>query len=302
MKKVLVTGVSGFIGHAMWHYLNAIDDVQCFGTSRCVQDIENVFACDLLDLKQSRELVQHVAPDVIFHFCGGRFDADKEMHDANLVTTENVMKIIKDLAMRNVRLIIPGSAAECGKIDDVCEFVDEAYACQPLSSYGKIKHQQVTEALRASSRQCEVIVGRMFNVLGPGVSSDLVAGRFAQQIVAIERSESAPVLETRSLDGYRDFLDIADVVKALWGIACEGSPGEIYNICSGQKVLIRELLQEFLSTAMIANITYVEQNDYNQKSFNVVGDNAKLKSLGVWYPEISFQESVRRTLDSYRNL
>lgn len=97
-----------------------------------------------------------------------------------------------------------------------------------------------------------VIIVRMFNLLGPGQPADLACSSFARQIALAEAGGSTEIT-TGNLDARRDFVDVRDAVRAFILAADKGTPGQVYNVCSGRAVRIRSCLDEmiFMSSRQI---------------------------------------------------
>ena len=92
-----------------------------------------------------------------------------------------------------------------------------------------------------------VIVCRPFNHLGPRQSADYFAPNFARQIAAIARGQADPVLKVGNLTARRDLSDVRDVVRAYVGLMAAGTPAEVYNVCSGQAVAVRDVLDGLIA-------------------------------------------------------
>ena len=143
------------------------------------------------------------------------------------------------------------------------------------------------------------MVVRMFNICGARTPASLVIGGFAQQIVAIEQG-AKPVIKTKNLGGQRDFLDIEDICRGIWMIARKGKRGELYNLCSGRPATIRQLLRQMLKRAKVKGIGVQENKQDSSLSFDVIGSNAKLKSIVPWSARVSLERSLENTLAGYR--
>ena len=68
--------------------------------------------------------------------------------------------------------------------------------------------------------------------------------RFAAQLARIAARRVRPRALVGNLTAARDFLDVRDVVAAYLALARDGDRGEIYNVCSGHAVPIRDVLRE----------------------------------------------------------
>ncbi len=101
--------------------------------------------------------------------------------------------------------------------------------------------------LAGATTPVEVIVCRPFNHLGPRQSADYFAPNFARQIAANARGQSPPLLKVGNLTPHRDLSDVRDVVRAYAGVMAAGTPGEVYNVCSGTAVAVHDVLDGLIA-------------------------------------------------------
>ena len=300
MKKIiLITGVRGFLGSAMINYLNRSQNVyEVYGLARhSSSKMAHIIKCDLLNAKAVRTVIENLKPAYIFHFAGGRLSDDRATLEANFETTKNVLDAVMALKLKT-RIVLPGSAAEYGNIKNKTLITEECLP-KPLGWYGFVKLLQTNLGLFYARQGLDVVVVRMFNICGANTPTTLAIGGFVQQIVAIE-NEAEPVIRTKNLGGKRDFLDIEDVCRGLWLVAQKGKSGELYNLCSGQSSTIRAMLKDLLGLARVKGIRVEENKQDASISFDVIGDNTKIKSIGKWYTQCSLKDSLKNTLASYR--
>ena len=91
-----------------------------------------------------------------------------------------------------------------------------------------------------------------------------------------------------------------DGARAYLALMKKGKPGEIYNVCSGKSRELKEVIKLLKQVVKTDFIVDEDKNRFNNNDpLELFGDNAKLKALG-WRPEISLQESLRDTLEYWR--
>lgn len=303
-QTVMITGVNGFIGRSMWTYLQRRKkNLTVYGLDQKINDQhQNIVKCNLSDTKLLRKYISQIEPDYIFHMAGGRMRNITQLRSSNITTTKNIFKALVQSNLRSAQVIIPGSAAEYGLLPKTIRRVRETYKGSPVSDYGKIKLEQSEYALGQAVHGFDVRVGRIFNILGANTPEQLVAGRFARQIVEIERNGKFGTVKTYSLAGKRDFLDIEDICAALWQVAISGRSGQIYNICSSTATEIEQVLLDLILNSKVTDVEIVEEQIDYSKSFNVVGSNVKLRQHTSWIPKVSMEQSIKKTLASYRTI
>jgi GDP-4-dehydro-6-deoxy-D-mannose reductase len=300
-QRVLITGVTGFLGQAFYHYLR-LTRKRCtvYGMSRRVPAPSRfIFYLNCCRTKLVRAWLDDIRPGYIYHFAGGRTLYPPRGENPNVSTTRSLFEAVAAIPGYAPRIFIPGSAAEYGRPAEGIRRVTEKAEARPVSPYGKAKLAQTELALAFAEQGVDVVIGRIFNVSGKGTPAELASGRFAKSIVDIEQKSRKLLLQTLSLDGQRDFMDIQDVCAAIDVVSRAGQRGKIYNICSGQKVLIRDLLRRLLALSRTKHIVIDEQAQGSTGSFDVIGSNVRLKKLG-WRPRVTFDDSLKQTLAYYR--
>ena len=80
-----------------------------------------------------------------------------------------------------------------------------------------------------------------------------------------------------------------------------GTAGAAYNVCSGTARPVSEILELLLSLS--ASVIRVERDPERQRPTDIpvlVGDNTRLREETGWEPRISLKETLRDTLNYWR--
>ncbi|HEU5395306.1 MAG TPA: GDP-mannose 4,6-dehydratase, partial [Candidatus Methylomirabilis sp.] len=175
---------------------------------------------------------------------------------------------------------------------------------QPLTPYGisKAAAEQVGLFYRRA-RGLPVVVARAFNHTGPGQEPAFVCSDFARQIARIEAGQAEAVLRVGDLAARRDFSDVRDVVRAYGLLLEKGTPGEVYNVCSGKAWSIGEILG--ILRGLAGRPIAVEADPARGRSEDVpalVGSFAKLEAATGWRPAIPLERTLKEMLDSWRGV
>ena len=315
MKKVLITGVTGFVGSHLADHLLAQGGYEVHGLKRWRSRMENVTQLegrvtfhdgDTLDARRMRELVDAVRPDWIFHLAAQSYvPASWREPDATLTCNirgqVNLFEAV--LAARLAcRIQIAGSSEEYGLVGPDEVPITEDNPLRPLSPYAVSK---VTQDMLAwqyhRSHGLDVVRTRGFNHTGPRRGEVFVVSDFAQQVARIEAGLQQPVIRVGNLEASRDFPDVRDMVRAYRLALESGVGGEVYNICSGTAITIRDMLDRLLalSSAEIG----VEQDPERMRPSDVMillGSAARFRAVTGWSPEIPFARTLADLLDYWR--
>jgi GDP-4-dehydro-6-deoxy-D-mannose reductase len=278
----LMTGASGFIGSHLASFLAAksVDIVQI---KRSVLDE----GCDGIDA-----IVKDVRPDVVFHLAG-TFQASRasDMLKANCLFASKLLDSVKAHGM-GCRIILMGSAAEYGLVEESALPIREIQPPRPETLYGITKLSQTMIGLAFAGEGLDVVVARPFNVLGVGMSDHLAIAGFARQLRDIIAGKSPAVLKTGNLDTSRDFISVHSCVQALWLLAkAKGASGRIVNICSGKAWPIRGIMDRMLK--MIDLTVRVEMDDTHMRRNDPrvnFGDPSFLHALTGYVPKLTDAE------------
>ncbi len=303
MKRILITGVSGFIGSSLRSFIEKnLSSFVVYGMDTSFsKSTQRCFKVDLSDKKSFEGIIKKISPDYIFHLAGfAKKDNPLKLLSANVLSTYNLLDSLLNLKNSKARVIIPGSAAEYGRVSQKDMPVKETHSLEPINSYGYVKMYQTLLALSFCEKGLDIVVGRIFNTVGWGSPKKLAIGRFASQISLIEKGKTGTTITAGNLGSKRDFVDIKDICSALIAIANKGKSGEIYNICYGKSQRIETILNSLIKMSNCSKYKI----KFFPKSFSevkdMVGSNKKIKRDTGWVPEIKILESLRNTLSYYR--
>lgn len=317
-KKVLITGISGFAGSHLAEFLIAQKKYEVSGTYLASASLINLAKIvkklhlakiDLTYQEEITSFVKKIKPDLVFHLAalpavGESFDHPKETIINNVVAQLNLLEAIKKLGFLNCRILVVSSADIYGRVSKKDLAIDEKTSFYPTNTYAVSKIAQDFLGLQYFlSYKLKIIRARPFNHIGPRQSPGFVIADFAQKIAKIEKGKSEPVLRVGNLLSRRDFTDVRDMVRAYTLLIEKGILGEAYNIGSGVSYKISDMLEMLLSLAKV-KITIKEDSLLfrPQDSPDRVCDNRKFVKLTNWKPEIPLSQTLKETLDYWRNI
>ncbi|MCI0546307.1 MAG: GDP-mannose 4,6-dehydratase, partial [Candidatus Rokubacteria bacterium] len=96
--------------------------------------------------------------------------------------------------------------------------------------------------------------------------------------------------------------DVRDIVRGYWLLLTRGTPGEVYNLCSGRSWAIRAVLDVLLERAHVRDIE-VRTDPARLRPTEmplIEGDPAKIKRALGWQVEIHFERTLADVLDYWR--
>jgi GDP-4-dehydro-6-deoxy-D-mannose reductase len=285
MRRILVTGASGFLAGHLIARLEGRRPVIKIGRER-----------DLADPGQARAAVRAARPDEVYHLAGTTRAKDWDgMWRAHVTATVNILQALAD-AGRPVRVIIAASSAEYGAAGGVRRAKEDA-PLEPVNLYGACKVAQTMAALSFNRGALEIVVARIFNVLGPGTPENLAPGAFATQIDRVAAGLQSREILVGELSPRRDYIDARDVATALEILMRRGVPGEIYNVGSGRSSTMRAVLQGLAGAAGVRIVEKVDPSRCRPSEVrDIAADTRKLAALG-WKPRIPLARSLADMLE-----
>ena len=242
MITVLVTGATGALGNAVTEYLNKKDGYKVVTTGRSGNDTD--FQLDITDETRLAEIIDQVKPGLIIQLAATFTHDFDDAYAVNVKANRQLLELVKH-SKSNLRVLLIGSAAEYGVIEADESPVSEEHDLNPVSVYGLTKVWQTQLAGFYSKRGVDVVVARIFNLKGRGLSEKLFVGRLQKQIDGVLSCESS-VIELGPLSATRDYISTEDAARQLIDIAEFGESGLVYHIASGKPVVMRELLKATL--------------------------------------------------------
>ena len=315
MRRVLITGVTGFAGSHLVDYLLSRNDCEIYGIQRWRSRTENVehfldkitmLECELRDATSTRDTLEKVKPDWIFHLAAQSFvptswTAPTEALTTNVLAQLNIFEAVRHIGLK-CRIQLACSSEEYGMVfpDEVP--IRETNPLRPLSPYAVSKVAQDMLGYQYwMSHQVDSVRTRGFNHEGPRRGPVFVASDFAKQVADIEKGRKKPVVNVGNLEALRDFTDVRDMVKAYVLALEKCEPGEVYNICSGKAWRIKDMLDLLLSMSKVK--IEVREDPARLRPSDVpilLGDYSKFHAVTGWKPTIPFEQTLADMLEYWR--
>ncbi len=316
MKKILITGINGFVGSHLAEYIINNNLGEVYGTYRTKnEDFSNtkqvrkkveLIECDITDSYSVDKTIEEVKPDYIFHLAAQAFVPSSwkspiETLNTNIIGSLNLFEAIKK-NNKNIVIQIAGSSEEYGLVKEDEVPIKETNPLRPLSPYGVSKvSMDLLGYQYHQSYGLKIIRTRAFNHEGPRRGESYVTSNFAKQVALIEAGEQEPLVRVGNLEAKRDYTDVRDMVRAYWLAVEKCIPGEVYNIASGKAYVIKSIID--ILQKLSKKEFKVEQDPKRLRPSDVeilLGDATKFKKQTGWEPEISFEKTMEDLLDYWR--
>lgn len=252
MTKILITGIAGFIGSNTADYLlkegYEVVGLDNFSTGHrenlesFKEDID-FFEADITDIEVVRKAMRGV--DYVIHYAAlpsvpYSVANPRETHEVNVNGTLNILLAARDAAVK--KLVFASSAAVYGDTEELP--VTEKTMLNPLSPYAA--HKIIGEyycKLFNNAYGLRTTALRYFNVYGKNQDPSAEYAAVVPKFMSLLKHGKQPIIYGDG-EQTRDFINVKDVIRAnLLALKSKESDGKVYNIASGKKISVLELLK-----------------------------------------------------------
>lgn len=303
-RRVLITGGAGFVGQWLsramlqhgWNvFAGTVDGPP---STAVLGEAETRAVCwidmDVASDESVERAVGQSAPDRVIHLAGIAFapEANASPVRAFEINALGAMRLLSALEGSSARVLVVGSAEEYGAQDASAYPIGETAALRPLTPYASAKAAQELIALQVHrSTGLHVICTRSFNHSGVGHGHRYLLPTLVRRVR--ELPHTGGTLRIGNGDVIRDYSHVADVVDAYLLLLERAPAGQVYNVCSGHGVRVREIAERVLkrsgTTADISSDTAL------LRPIDVpilVGDNSKLRTATGWQPSRTIDDII----------
>jgi GDP-4-dehydro-6-deoxy-D-mannose reductase len=309
MKRVLITGCSGFLGSYLVERLESGGDYEISGFTEVPEFHSSklrVFHLDIRDRDSVFNVVETVKPDLVFHLAaianvGFSWKHQKLTYEVNFIGSSNLLEALAAVVPRCRVLMMSSAELYCASDKPL---LDETIPPSAGNPYALSKlAMEMAANLYIESENMDIIKLRSFNFTGPGQDRKFVASDFSHQIVEIEKGLREPVIQVGNLSPVRDVSDVRDTARYLEIIAEKGESGGIYNLCSGNTYSIQQLLDMLLSLSTEEIEVKVDSSKFRPVDVpRLAGDNRLIRDSFGLYPEYKMEQTLSDLLHYWRDI
>ena len=300
MKRVLVTGLTGFVGRHLYELFkeNGIEIIaivrQPDPSMKGVKWVVGDLVSDLNHIKEG--LKPYIGTlDTLYHLAWKGVNAavknEFDIQSDNIFIANNIVEISKYVECD--RFINSGTVAEY-----VCEdgLINDKCVPTPMDLYGVMKVASRNIIATECNKYGINMIGTIIcSTYGEYRSDDNVVSYTIKTLL----QNKAP--EFGLLNQMWDFLYVKDVAKALFLIGEKGIYGKTYGIGSGRYKRLNEYIYDIHK--FVGNNTEIKIGALKEKYKKVLNscvDCYQIQKDTGFYPEYSFEEGIKRTIAFYK--
>lgn len=320
MKKMLITGFSGFVCR---HFLNYLKDKGTeyevlgvdvnppkFSMESYAPVLQMEFqTVNLLDTEKVNEIISTFRPDYILHLASFSSVTYSWEHPADCFNNNtriflNLTEAIRNEGLMDCRILSVGSSEEYGNVTKEQVPLREDMKLYPVSPYAVARvSQEMLAKVLVDGYGMKILLTRSFNHMGPFQDQRFVVPSFIRRIMDIrDAGKTEGEIETGDTAIIRDFVDVRDVVRAYEQLLMEGTPGEIYNICGGKGVALSEVIDEIADLLGVKVTTRVNP-EFVRPDDNriIIGSADKINRELGWETQIPLRQTLMDMITHMEN-
>ena len=324
MKKIFVTGGSGFIGsNFIINQLNNsenqifnLDKLTYAGNNENLSSISknknySFMQGDISDKNIVKSVFNDFLPDIIVNFAAEThvdrsIDGPSVFIETNVIGTLNLLNISQDYFQTNssFRFIHISTDEVFGSLDYKDNPFNETSRFNPSSPYAASKASS-DHLIKSWYKTFDLptIISNCSNNYGPF--------QFPEKLIPLMIAnciDKKPLPIYGNGDNIRDWLFVEDHCNAISSLIISGRPGETYNIGGNNEIKNKDIVAKICTilddlrpmadrTSYKKLITFVEDRPGHDKRYAI--DSSKIKNELNWKPIETFETGIFKTVKWY---
>lgn len=236
MKKVFITGISGFTGKYIKKELEKYYEV--YGTTLNENNVsEKVIFLDITKEKSLQKILNDIMPDYVINLAGISFVEHgnvEDLYQANLIGVRNLLSCLSNLEKKPKSVLLASSANVYGNSKD--EPITELTEINCPNDYAISKYAMEKVASLWMDK-LSIIIVRPFNYIGVGQSRQFLIPKIIRSF-----QMKNEYIELGDTSIRRDFSDVRDVVIKYKKLIEVSPKSLVVNICSSKSYSIDEII------------------------------------------------------------
>ena len=320
MKKIIVTGGSGFIGSSLVDFLIKKKffivnlDKLTYSSNRYKNELRNsknykLIKIDIINKKKLIKIISKYKPIAIFNLAAEThvdrsIDGPKDFIHTNVNGTFNLLEALRFLQKKNVnpKLIHISTDEVYGDIKNN-KRSNENFKYDPSSPYSASK-ASADHLVKSYIRtyKLKAVISNCCNNYGPYQFPEKLIPKMISNIF---NNKELPIYAKGQ--NSREWIHVKDHCEALFKLYLKGKNGESYNVGSGidlrNIVLVKKIIKicKTMKIKIGSKVKIKFVKDRPGHDFRYALDNKKIYNKLKWKPKIKFESGLKETITWYLN-
>lgn len=294
MKKLLITGASGFLGKVVLQKLIDKNQYEIYAittNSKKLAEFKgiNIVNFDLTQISQINNLVKDIGPEICVHLAWDQTKPDFRMSDSNILWLKISIELLHSFKKNGgKKFFFAGSSSE---YDGATGTFKESDNITPVSLYGLCK-KMFTEfgcGLNGVTSEFSFISARFFTIYGLGDTHDF--GAIPSLVRSLRNNET---IICNSPYTTRDYIYVNDAAQ----ITCELLKSDfrgVMNVASGTNRFMKDVFIEI--SKIFDKEALVKFNEENKIQSEFNADITILREYGFDKYITGFTENIKKEME-----
>ncbi len=320
--KVVITGISGFIGFHLSilliknkfevigvDNLNDYYDIKLKKSRLEILRKINIkfYKIDITDFKNLKKCFSNEKPDIVVNLAaqaGVRYSLENPQSyiQSNVIGFFNILEVCKNIKIN--KLIFASSSSVYGNLYKD-KFSEDDKVDDPLNLYAASKKSNELMAYAYANLYNIPCVGlRFFTVYGPWGRPDMAYFKFTKNII-----ENLPIDVYGNGNMYRDFTYIDDIVDGIFKLLKTSNEKlfsskkinfELFNIGNDNSVNLNyfiSIIEKSVGKKAKKNFLEIQPGDVKRTSANII----KIQSKVNFLPQTKIEDGIPKFVEWYKN-
>lgn len=309
--RVLITGISGFVGSHLADYYHFNSDFEIYGLIRhrsskdLIKHLESRITFvegDLTDSHSINEVLQKVQPDYIHHLAAQSYVPSswvrpQETLQTNIMGSLNLFEAIRHYSKDSIVQIASTSEVYGNQTQLPISESNEPHPASPYA-VSKLSMEYLASQYH-KSYGLKAVITRAFNHGGPRRGEMFIESKIAKSII-LHAKGKLDKLTLGNIENKRDWTDVRDIVRAYAMSVKYCEYGHVYNIASGNARTIKSLIELMSTIKGVNGSLKIEQNSQFMRPSDIavlLGDSYKFRNATGWEPIVPWDQTCKDLLD-----
>jgi len=320
MKKIIVTGGSGFIGSNLVDFLIRKNffvinlDKLTYSSNKYANVLRNnknykLIKIDIINFKKITKIIEKYKPKVIFNLAAEThvdrsIDGPKKFIHTNINGTFSLLESLRFLQKKkiNPKLVHISTDEVYGDIkkNNRSNEEDKYEPSSPYSASKASADHLVKSYIR--TYKLNAVISNCCNNYGPYQFPEKLIPKMISNIF---NNKELPIYAKGK--NSREWIHVKDHCEALFKLYLKGKIGESYNVGSGTNLRNIDLVKEIIKICRVMEIKIGNKTkikfvkDRPGHDFRYALNNKKIYKYLKWKPKINFKVGLKETVIWYLN-